>query len=133
MMEFISTVVRHQCLKVGCPKHCHQVINNPCYAFIKIIACQVGLWNQTGSLFTTEILRSVIVQSGSKHAIGYCLCVNIRKILFTQILNEYILECIILPSQVVVLVAVRLVVHGRFNNISQQTSLACHQLGQTWS
>ena len=48
-----------------------------------------------------------------------------------KFLNEHVLESIILASQIVIGITLRIIVHGLLDDIFQKPSLTCHQLGQT--
>ena len=126
MMELVLTVCFHDLLQVSSQEYCHQVIHYPSNSLIKIVTCQIieyltqegiSLWNQTSSLFTTEVLGCVIVQSGCKHTIGNSLGIDIRKVGWLQFLNEYILESLILPTKIVVGITHCIIVHRLLNDI----------------
>ena len=139
VMSLVAGIALHQLFQVGCLEHCHEVVHHPCDALIEVVAGKVVEYlpkerirfrNQPCRFLAAEILGRIVVQAGCKHAVGYRLRIDVGKVLTLQVLNKHHLESFILPLQIIVLITAGLIVHSRFDDVGQQTSLACHLTGK---
>ena len=127
----------HDFLHVGCSKRRNEVIHYPHDTFVQIISGYlledlaqegVGFRDEVRSFCTREIVRSVVVQTRGKHTIRDSLRIDIRKFLWSDIMQKRFTEILHVTTEFGWCVSV--LNERLLDDVTQQTRLPCHQLRQ---
>ena len=105
-MAAVVGVVAHYAAHVRGAERGRQVVHNPCYAFVEVVAGDaleylpqegVGLRYKRGGLLAREGVGRCVVQARRKHPVGYGLRVDVGEAVGSDVVDEHRLEGVKLP------------------------------------